>query len=631
MQLLQLLSAVLYTLLAQSRTKIRQRNKSLTSPATVSSVSVNKYQRNQLQRQLQWMKQNADKLCLFMDFENVRGKSKFELSHLQLLQQTWKWTQYHKLPMIFIVDHGSIAKGYCLGNQNLGIVFGGQRLKADDIIARDVTYGNNVLVITADRELMSRCRTAFYSREDREDREEEEEEEREIQFMHPLTFINNLEMVQHKKLDNNESIELPTLLEEDSVKKEDENELNNDLLKNIKDEIQIRGAMYSTEALMKQKKQMNTPKKRRKLQKRARMLVEKLAMKGGMANGIHQLTTPSLNNLQFQNKVLYEWEQLRRNATSPELTGDRMMLAEYFRRQIERKVSTDEQPSSSTATGIVQEYIQYINEFQTKTKSLTSASSGSSSFISKYDQDLSLTNRTTLRLVIVSDTHGYEEALTPNGNTLPNGDVLLHLGDFAIDAKRKKKKGLERFDEWLQDQPHGYKIVLKGNHDPFSVRFPKSQAIYVNRPQCMVLENILSLTLIPYCSDRILHSSWRKFAAMGDILASHVPPHNVLDTCYNGKHAGCPILKKKVETSLTSPKVWLCGHIHEGFGFEQRHFGIDQKATLVMNVANANTGRANSLQHGPTIVDIDTKNNNEVSSYMQCDLQAQEQEAASIV
>ena len=51
--------------------------------------------------------------------------------------------------------------------------------------------------------------------------------------------------------------------------------------------------------------------------------------------------------------------------------------------------------------------------------------------------------------------------------------------------------------------------------------------------------------------------------------------------------------------------MWLCGHIHEGFGYESVRFGdITVSPTLVVNGANANAGRANRLVRGPITLSI---------------------------
>ena len=60
--------------------------------------------------------------------------------------------------------------------------------------------------------------------------------------------------------------------------------------------------------------------------------------------------------------------------------------------------------------------------------------------------------------VCVSDTHNLHGTLP----TLPQGDVLLHAGDFTM---RGKPEEVQRFAEWWHAQPHPQKVVIAGNHD----------------------------------------------------------------------------------------------------------------------------------------------------------------------
>jgi hypothetical protein len=296
--------------------------------------------------------------------------------------------------------------------------------------------------------------------------------------------------------------------------------LTEELANSINEEIQIRSSMYETETQMREKKNMNTPKKRRKLEKRARMLCERLAMKGGQS--IDHLTT--LNGVteydrRFQDEVLSQWANLREAATRREMTGDRILLAEHFRRQIEKKTVTALEKSKTDS-----KTFQYVNHIQSIIGNNMATSLGSGGIKSSKGGDALAggENNGPVRLVVVSDTHGYEESLTPRGTVLPKGDILLHLGDFAIDGSLKKKnKAIQKFDEWMSRQPHRTKIVLRGNHDPFTCRFPLSDANFYSRPKSVAIDGKLTITLVPYCSPRNLSSSWRKLPMFCDVLASH--------------------------------------------------------------------------------------------------------------
>merc|ERR1719367_837758 len=66
-----------------------------------------------------------------------------------------------------------------------------------------------------------------------------------------------------------------------------------------------------------------------------------------------------------------------------------------------------------------------------------------------------------VRIVCTSDTHsGVED--NPQSFTLPDGDVLIHAGDFTNYGEVDKVK---KFNSWLGTLPHTHKIVIAGNRD----------------------------------------------------------------------------------------------------------------------------------------------------------------------
>eukprot|EP00730_Choanoeca_flexa_P013910 TRINITY_DN5868_c0_g1_i1.p1 TRINITY_DN5868_c0_g1~~TRINITY_DN5868_c0_g1_i1.p1 ORF type:complete len:323 (+),score=35.40 TRINITY_DN5868_c0_g1_i1:3-971(+) len=62
----------------------------------------------------------------------------------------------------------------------------------------------------------------------------------------------------------------------------------------------------------------------------------------------------------------------------------------------------------------------------------------------------------TLRLVCISDTHEREV------KNIPDGDVLIHAGDFTLRGSPAKVK---EFNDFIARQPHKHKVVIAGNHD----------------------------------------------------------------------------------------------------------------------------------------------------------------------
>ena len=45
---------------------------------------------------------------------------------------------------------------------------------------------------------------------------------------------------------------------------------------------------------------------------------------------------------------------------------------------------------------------------------------------------------------------------------VPDGDILIHAGDFT---QFGKEEHAEDFNRWLGEQPHKTKLVVLGNHE----------------------------------------------------------------------------------------------------------------------------------------------------------------------
>ena len=270
---------------------------------------------------------------------------------------------------------------------------------------------------------------------------------------------------------------------------------------------------------------------------------------------------------------------------------------------------------------------------------------------------VSNTDLPPLRIVIISDTHGFEGSLSKFINSsstdnnddgspkwvrlgfsddfiLPPADVLIHCGDFAASGSRKTQRiAASRLDDFLARQTHiPEKIVIKGNHDPESpakVLFPTSKALYVRTSSTMMIQGV-SFALEPY-SRRIIsfqsNIGRRTYTSMPtlpecDILVSHEPPKGVLDMTYHGFSAGSSYLRELVEHAQHKPRLWLCGHIHESRGVLEKHFysanrknkgsnnGFDTATTMVINASNANSGKANRLVSGAVVVEIERRPSN---------------------
>ena len=202
-----------------------------------------------------------------------------------------------------------------------------------------------------------------------------------------------------------------------------------------------------------------------------------------------------------------------------------------------------------------------------------------------------------VRIVIVSDTHGYESQFPQ----LPDGDVLIHGGDFQMDGGGAKASQ-EAFDRWLAAQPYAVKIVVRGNHDDHNAKFGRSGARFVARRPALLRVCGLRVLVMPFSRRRRAHT--RSPMPGCDVLLTHSPPKFLLDKCYNGENAGSTTLRHAVEQSLAPPQLWICGHVHEARGHAYLESAVGAPKTLVLNAANANVGRASHLVAAPCVADV---------------------------
>jgi len=199
----------------------------------------------------------------------------------------------------------------------------------------------------------------------------------------------------------------------------------------------------------------------------------------------------------------------------------------------------------------------------------------------------------SIRFVVLSDTHSLHNQIPK----VPEGDILLHAGDFT---KQGSVNDIISFNEFIGKLPHKHKIVIGGNHDvTLDVPFYESGNTW--RRFHKVKQDVklaqASLTNCTYLLDssiniegiHIYGSPWQPtYEHWGfnldrgapikekwdlipdgvDVLLTHGPPECHLGkTKKGGLDAGCrdlhmTILKKK-------PIVHVFGHIHEGYGISK--------------------------------------------------------------
>jgi Icc-related predicted phosphoesterase len=189
---------------------------------------------------------------------------------------------------------------------------------------------------------------------------------------------------------------------------------------------------------------------------------------------------------------------------------------------------------------------------------------------------------------VISDTHGNHRSIT-----LPDGDVLIHCGDFC---KYGRMGEVEDFVEWLTEQPHKHIIVVPGNHDKPAEQLPircrqafENENINFLINQEVVIESVkfwgspVTPTFFNwhFMKNRGDHISkvWAQIPDDVDVLITHGPSygHGDLVPPYRGgrpKVAGCLDLLNRLreiknKTCFKYPRVHCFGHIHAGHGATQ--------------------------------------------------------------
>lgn len=197
---------------------------------------------------------------------------------------------------------------------------------------------------------------------------------------------------------------------------------------------------------------------------------------------------------------------------------------------------------------------------------------------------------------ILSDTHNRHEKFKCEG-----GDILLHSGDFT---SRGEHDEVESFMRWMAKQNYTHKVVIPGNHDwDLEKNFDYWQkefatwGIHLLNDSGVEIEGIkiwgspVQPWFHSWAFNRARNQSeadhlyprvfglikphWDAIPKDTEILLTHGPPYNILDTVVRGGHqVGCVELAKAIEDSEI--KLHVFGHIHEGRGF---HYG--DKTTYV--------------------------------------------------
>lgn len=214
----------------------------------------------------------------------------------------------------------------------------------------------------------------------------------------------------------------------------------------------------------------------------------------------------------------------------------------------------------------------------------------------------------------ISDLHGYYP-------DLEGGDLLILAGDCTANDSLEN---WHKFFDWFEKQVYKKKVLIAGNHDNWCKYWALSgtfddityQQMY-NEEKPMfdylcdsgtefeglkIWGSPWTTTFVgmnPHCkaftvhTDEQLADKFEKIPHDTDILITHSPPFGVLDLVpykqftKGAEHCGSRYLYAWFKY-VGRPKLHVFGHIHEGYGVEERFAGYNNTMVKSVNASHVN-------------------------------------------
>lgn len=189
-----------------------------------------------------------------------------------------------------------------------------------------------------------------------------------------------------------------------------------------------------------------------------------------------------------------------------------------------------------------------------------------------------------MKIVCLSDTHEQHTQVI-----VPEGDVLVHSGDFTYQGKIPV---IANFANWLGSLPHKHKVIVAGNHDwAFQNNFRnvavnllrEAGAIYLEDSGCEI-DNLQfwgspwqprfydwAFNLNRNGSE--IAKRWDLIPSETNVLITHCPPFGILDETSNNGSQGCEKLRNRL-SHLDHLKAHIFGHLHHDGGKVKDHLGV---------------------------------------------------------
>ncbi|CAJ1945146.1 unnamed protein product [Cylindrotheca closterium] len=258
----------------------------------------------------------------------------------------------------------------------------------------------------------------------------------------------------------------------------------------------------------------------------------------------------------------------------------------------------------------------------------------------------------TVRLVIISDTHGHHKKLT---SILPKGDILIHLGDFC--NKGSASDALE-FANWITKMaaiPSNQKqissqhalyeeiIVLEGNHDRTRKLSPAEIKAKPPIDLTKMFKRVNSDTdgKVQFLQDQMVQSkrfplkfygaSWNscagdnfptQFDFMGqeppDVMLAHLNPYISSKITYpqleslelvhawrGAEGLSRTVLQNKIPLCMSGHLHWGRGVIHVPHNRNKQQQNNNGSSSVFINAASMKSHRDAGILYEPVVVDYD--------------------------
>lgn len=225
------------------------------------------------------------------------------------------------------------------------------------------------------------------------------------------------------------------------------------------------------------------------------------------------------------------------------------------------------------------------------------------------------------RIIALSDSHGRH-----NEVVVPDGDVLVHAGDYASPKAGMDHHDASRFLAWFEAQPHEHKVFISGNHDGVSEAKPDLFAGLVaeHAPSCVYLRDSgatiaglrfwgspVTPTFYDWYWNRdrgaAIQAHWDLIPSDTEVLITHGPVAGIHDRAsrhgFPGafEDVGCVNLRDTITARLTDLRLHASGHVHPHGGKTTVRPGAPH-ACIYVNASVVN--ERYQYTHAPVQIDL---------------------------